>query len=350
MSLASALHRRLRLSSPVTRLSLRTGLAAAAAVAVSEIFQLGHGYWVIMTVFIVTKANLGGAVLRSKQRLLGTLLGALASLPLLLWLAGEPACLLAALTVVLALYGLLGQTSYFLVSTLITMAVFLLFGLMGADVKTMLSERILDTLLGAAIGTGFSMVILPDTARSRLRRQQAETLERLGQALEYLQGRRRGAPKDLSRYKSIIIAVQAGLAECAELYREAAHEPGRRRFLAAGGRINERLRIIYALLLTMAGPLRRLGRCEIPGELAGALDDLDRAAGRELACAVEALRTSRDPQCPDELEPARQRLRTLLGRLRDQGGLPDQNILDAALHLRRTRRLRQELRDVRRSV
>ncbi|MGE4555243.1 MAG: FUSC family protein [Desulfovibrionaceae bacterium] len=348
MAAPSMIRESLRLSSPATRLSLRSGLAAAAAVAVSSLFDLGHGYWVILTVLIVTKANLGGTVLRSKERIIGTLLGAVIGLPMIFLLEGHTYALLVLLAIALAVYALIGQISYYILAATVTVQVFLLFGLMGADPASMLSERLLDTVLGTVLGTAFSLILLPDTARSRLRRKQADALEQFEAALAYLQERRRGASIDLARYRSIIAANQDNLSDCETLRQEAAHEPGQRLFLNQSGRINAQLKILHTEIISMAGPMRRLGDADLPRDLAASLDPLDEAVNRELACTVEALRTGNPGDlCGKAMAEASENVSAALERLRDTHEAPDRILLDAALHARRSNQVCEDLRTMR---
>lgn len=56
--------------------AVRTGLATAASFAVARLFALPEAYWAPITTLIVMQSTLGAAWRISKQRLIGTALGA----------------------------------------------------------------------------------------------------------------------------------------------------------------------------------------------------------------------------------------------------------------------------------
>ena len=56
--------------------ALRTALAAAASLLIARLVQLPEAYWAAVTTIIVMQSTLGGAWAVSKQRFVGTALGA----------------------------------------------------------------------------------------------------------------------------------------------------------------------------------------------------------------------------------------------------------------------------------
>ena len=56
--------------------AVRTGMAAAASLAVARLFDMPEAYWAPITTLIVMQSTLGAAWAISKQRLIGTALGA----------------------------------------------------------------------------------------------------------------------------------------------------------------------------------------------------------------------------------------------------------------------------------
>ncbi|MGZ5172351.1 MAG: FUSC family protein [Burkholderiales bacterium] len=66
---------------------LKTGVAAAVATIIYQVFHLSHGYWVVISAVIVMQSNLGRAIAAGVSRLIGTAVGAAVG-TLALWLAG----------------------------------------------------------------------------------------------------------------------------------------------------------------------------------------------------------------------------------------------------------------------
>jgi len=65
----------------------RTGVAATVSLAVASCFKLPEAYWAAVTTIIVTQSTLGAAWAVSKQRLIGTALGAAAGALLVSYVA-----------------------------------------------------------------------------------------------------------------------------------------------------------------------------------------------------------------------------------------------------------------------
>lgn len=65
-------------NSPTLKNSLRTAVAAAVSVVVARLFRLPESYWAAIATLIVMQSTLGAALPVSVQRIVGTIMGALA--------------------------------------------------------------------------------------------------------------------------------------------------------------------------------------------------------------------------------------------------------------------------------
>ncbi len=61
---------------PVVAHSARTAVAAVASVLVARLFRLPEAYWAPITTLVITQSSLGAALAVSRQRFVGTVLGA----------------------------------------------------------------------------------------------------------------------------------------------------------------------------------------------------------------------------------------------------------------------------------
>jgi uncharacterized membrane protein YccC len=128
------------------RLMACVGVAAVA----SEVLPLQRSYWVVLTVVIVMKPDVGSVFVRAVQRGAGTIIGAvlgaiiLAAVPYGLWLL-LPFAVLAALLP----YG--RSRNYGLFAILLTPLVVLLIDLLAPGGWQLALDRLIDTLLGCAI-------------------------------------------------------------------------------------------------------------------------------------------------------------------------------------------------------
>ena len=61
---------------PVVAHSVRTAVAAVASVLVARLFRLPEAYWAPITTLVITQSSLGAAFTVSRQRFVGTAIGA----------------------------------------------------------------------------------------------------------------------------------------------------------------------------------------------------------------------------------------------------------------------------------
>ncbi len=130
--------------------ALRLMICIGVAALLSEVLPVQRSYWVILTVAIVLKPDLGSVFARAVQRGLGTVVGVLLGAAILAvvpygWLLLVPAAVLAALLP----YG--RSRNYGLMATFLTPLIVLLLDLPAQGGWPLAKARLVDTLLGCAI-------------------------------------------------------------------------------------------------------------------------------------------------------------------------------------------------------
>ncbi len=149
-------------------LALCIGLGFAARYIVAE----DHWFWVPMTVALVMKPELGSVFVRAVLRAAGTALGVILGIGILLSLHKG-----YALVMVLGLLGAVlpwaKRVSYGVQTLVLTPLVLILLSLVTPDVGTfqLSDERLINTLLGAAIAVCFGYLIWPRAQGGELARQ-----------------------------------------------------------------------------------------------------------------------------------------------------------------------------------
>jgi uncharacterized membrane protein YccC len=161
------------------RLMVCTGVAAL----LSEVLPLQRSYWVILTVAIVLKPDLGSVFARAVQRGLGTVVGVVLGAVILAvvpygWLLLIPVAVLAALLP----YG--RSRNYGLMSTFLTPLIVLLLDLPGHTGWRLAGTRLIDTLLGCAIVLLIGYAPWPSSWYAHLPAQFARTV---GEVCDYLE-------------------------------------------------------------------------------------------------------------------------------------------------------------------
>lgn len=162
--------------SPVLRHAVRLSLAAAAGALVARFADLGHGYWIPLTVVMVLRPETAHTYTRCVGRVAGNALGIVVAGVVVLTLhptglfAAGFAALFLAVTYAVAGFG------YMALSAALAAAIVMLVDIGGsADVAT-ISDRLLATLIGGALAV-LAHVLLPDHADVRLRQRAGELLK-----------------------------------------------------------------------------------------------------------------------------------------------------------------------------
>ncbi len=141
-------------SSESGRHALRLAVVTAVAEAIVQAAGLSHGYWAVLTIFIVLRPDYSSTLYRGLQRAAGTVVGAglglatvqLAKISLAALLAGIGVSLLAAYAVF--------AVNYLLYAVFLTDFVVVLLALLGLPAEPTVFAR----LIGTGLGTGLAIL------------------------------------------------------------------------------------------------------------------------------------------------------------------------------------------------
>jgi uncharacterized membrane protein YccC len=141
-------------SSETGRHALRLALVAAAAEIIAQGADLPHGYWIVLTVFIVLRPDYSSTVYRGLQRAAGTVAGAgLGILTVMLIHVGTTALLCGIAVSLLAAYAVF-TVNYLIYAVFLTDFVVVLLALLGLPAV----PTAVDRLIGTGIGTGLALL------------------------------------------------------------------------------------------------------------------------------------------------------------------------------------------------
>jgi uncharacterized membrane protein YccC len=135
----------------------RTTLAAVASLLAARTCRLPEAYWASITTLVVTQSTLGASLKVSTERLVGTVLGALAGA--LLSMSGIPAlpAYAAGVLILGILCGSPGLSHAAYRFAGITLAIVLLIGRAGPAWLTA-THRLVEVSIGIAVGLAFAAV------------------------------------------------------------------------------------------------------------------------------------------------------------------------------------------------
>ena len=170
----------LRWESPVFRFALRLSLAVAASLFVAAHLPYeSHAYWLILTIVVILKPSFSMTRQRRTDRVIGTLIGCVLT-ALILRFVHAPVALLGCLFIARVAAPAFLTVKYRYTAIAVSTQALLQIHLIAPAGGQVIAERLLDTLVGAAIATLFSFVLpsweyrsLPLLMRSVLRANQA---------------------------------------------------------------------------------------------------------------------------------------------------------------------------------
>lgn len=170
----------------------KTALAAALCWWLALRFGLHDGYWGAISAIIVLQSNFGATITASRDRILGTVIGA--AFGFLFSLFGTlPWNYIFAVFAAVALCGLLGFRSS---SRLAGVTITIVMLVQSSSHKAIALDRVLQVVLGIVVAVAVTTLVFPDRARLRLRDGLAQEFLVLGAFFEAVLEGFRGAPAE----------------------------------------------------------------------------------------------------------------------------------------------------------
>jgi len=200
--------------------AVKTALAAALCWWLALHFGLHDGYWGSISAIIVLQSNVGSTVNASRDRLLGTIIGAVLGFSFSLFGMLPWNYILAVLAAII-ICGLLGLRSSSRLAG-VTITIIMLVHKEGPRWGPPLN-RVIEVVLGIVVALAVTTLVLPDRARLRLRDGLAQEFLVLGAFFEAILEGFRGAPaENLAALREDVLAV---LRSNNQLLEAARNEP-----------------------------------------------------------------------------------------------------------------------------
>jgi uncharacterized membrane protein YccC len=198
----------------------KTTLAAALSWWLAKLFGVRDGYWGSISAIIVLQSNVGATVTASRDRIIGTVIGAVlgfAFAPMHPLLLGYVLAMLVAM-IVCGLMGLKNSSRLAGVTVTIVMLVHREGSAWGLAL-----DRVIEVLLGIVVALAVTTLVVPDRARIRLRDGLAQEFLLLGAFFEAILEGFRGAPA--SNLQSLREDAQAMRGGNDQLLEASRNEP-----------------------------------------------------------------------------------------------------------------------------
>jgi uncharacterized membrane protein YccC len=225
----------------------KTALAAALCWWLALRFGLHDGYWGSISAIIVLQSNVGSTVNASRDRLLGTLIGAILGFSFSLF-GTVPWNYILAVLVAIVVCGLLGLRNSARLAG-VTITIIMLVHAEGPRWGLAMA-RVIQVVLGIVVALAVTTLVLPDRARLRLRDGLAQEFLVLGSFFEAILEGFRGAPS--ANLATLREDVRTYMRKNNQLLEHARNEPsGGQGWLEGLGMLSQFGRSIFNALLAL---------------------------------------------------------------------------------------------------
>lgn len=147
--------------SNIFRHSLRVSIAVLAGYLMALLFDIGHSYWILLTIIVILKPEYSLTKKRNADRLIGTLCGVLIGAVVLYFIKNNTILLLIMIALMAGTYTFI-RKHYFIGVLLMTPYIILFFYLLNPDnFKYVLIDRVIDTAIGSVIAFAASLFLVP---------------------------------------------------------------------------------------------------------------------------------------------------------------------------------------------
>lgn len=148
------------LNSTLFRHALRFTVAILFAHILGTLLGIHNTYWILLTIIVIMRPNYGLTKERSKDRIIGTLIGAVIAIGIVL-ITQNPIVysVLAILSLTMAIALL--QQNYKSGAALITINIILVYSLINPDSFQVIQYRVIDTIIGAVIAVVANYTLWP---------------------------------------------------------------------------------------------------------------------------------------------------------------------------------------------
>ena len=150
----------LNLNSTIFRHSLRLAVVVLVGFSIGAYFSLDNAYWILLTIIVIMRPNYGLTKERSKQRIIGTLIGGAIAIGIVFFVKNQVVYAVLGLISLTLAFSLV-QRNYKTAAVFITLSIVFIYSLLQPDVYNVIQYRIIDTMVGAGLAAFGNLVLWP---------------------------------------------------------------------------------------------------------------------------------------------------------------------------------------------
>ncbi|WP_027125333.1 FUSC family protein [Gelidibacter mesophilus] len=165
------------LNSTMFRHALRFTVAIIFAFILGTVLDIRNTYWILLTIIVIMRPNYGLTKDRSKDRIIGTLIGAAVAIAIVL--LTQNVVVYAILAIIsLTLAFALVQQNYKSSAALITINIVFVYSLINPDAFQVIQYRVIDTIIGASIAVVANYSLWPSWEALNLKNVLVDALDK----------------------------------------------------------------------------------------------------------------------------------------------------------------------------
>ncbi|MFC5269847.1 FUSC family membrane protein [Adhaeribacter terreus] len=218
----------LNFNSAIFKHSVRVALVCLFGYIVTKIAPYGHhSYWVLLTIIVILKPAFSLTKQRNYERIIGTIAGSAIGILILVFFPNRTVQFLFLLFCMVGTYSF--QRRNYVVSVIfMTPFVLILFNFLGDGNLNIAQERIIDTLIGAAIAFSASYFLFPSWESEQLKKFLREMLTANVNYLQKLSDILAGKKVKIEDYKLARKNVYVHSANLSAAFQRMMSEPKRK--------------------------------------------------------------------------------------------------------------------------
>lgn len=170
------------LNSSIFRHALRFSIAIVFAYLLGILFDIKNTYWILLTIVVIMRPSYGLTKDRSKDRIIGTLIGAAIAIGIVFITQNTIVYSVLAIVSLVLAFSLI-QQNYKSAAALITISVIFVYCLINPDAFEVIQYRIIDTVIGATIAVIANYTLFPSWEADNIK---GDILEALKKNKQYL--------------------------------------------------------------------------------------------------------------------------------------------------------------------
>ena len=155
-------------NSNMFRHALRLTIAIVFAYLLGYLFNIQNTYWILLTVIVIMRPSYGLTRERSKDRIIGTLIGAAIAAGIVLITQNVVVYSILAVVSLIFAFALI-QQNYKSAAAFITISIVFVYCLINPDAFEVIQYRVIDTVIGSVIAVIANYIILPSWEADNLK-------------------------------------------------------------------------------------------------------------------------------------------------------------------------------------